>query len=237
MRTAQAVAWKEIQIYFSSPTAYIVGLIFLALTGFFFTQDLGDPFPEATLVPFFDGAIVMFILLAPALTMRLLAEESKLGTIELLLTSPVRDWEVIIGKYVASLVFFLVLVGLSFFYAILLFVYADPDPGPIYAGYLGFFLYGAAAVAVGLLTSTMSNNQIVSAVVAMGILLALFFADREFGSVSGLAGEIIGEMGIRGHFDDFSRGVIDTTNIVYFISVIAFFLFLSIRTLESRRWR
>ena len=191
-------------------------------------------FMEETL---FDGAMVMFILLAPALTMRLLAEESKLGTIELLLTSPVRDWEVIIGKYVASLVFFLVLVGLSFLYAILLFVYADPDPGPIYAGYLGFFLYGAAALAVGLLTSTMSNNQIVSAVVAMGILLALFFADRAFGSVSGLAGEIIGEMGIRGHFDDFSRGVIDTTNIVYFISVIAFFLFLSIRTLESRRWR
>ena len=137
MRTAQAVAWKEIQIYFSSPTAYIVGLIFLALTGFFFTQDLGDPFPEATLVPFFDGAIVIFILLAPALTMRLLAEESKLGTIELLLTSPVRDWEIIAGKYIASLTFFLVLVALSFFYAILLFVYASPDPGPIYAGYLG----------------------------------------------------------------------------------------------------
>ena len=237
MRTAQAVAWKEIQIYFSSPTAYIVGLIFLALTGFFFTQDLGDTFPEATLVTFFDGAVVIFILLAPALTMRLLAEESKLGTIELLLTSPVRDWEIIAGKYIASLTFFLVLVALSFFYAILLFVYASPDPGPIYAGYLGFILYGSAALAVGLLTSTMSNNQIVSAVVAMGILLAMFFADRAFGSISGLAGEIIGEMGVRGHFDDFSRGVIDTTNIVYFLSVIAFFLFLSIRTLESRRWR
>lgn len=237
MRTAQAVAWKEIQIYFSSPTAYIVGLIFLALTGFFFTQDLGDPFPEATLVPFFDGAIIMFILLAPALTMRLLAEESKLGTIELLLTSPVRDWEIIIGKYVASLVFFLALVALSFFYAILLFWFASPDPGPIYAGYLGFILYGSAALSVGVLTSTMSNNQIVSAVVAMGILLALFFADRAFGSVSGLAGEIIGEMGVRGHFDDFSRGVVDSTNIIYFLSVIAFFLFLSIRTLESRRWR
>jgi len=169
--------------------------------------------------------------------MRLLAEESKLGTIELLLTSPVRDWEIIVGKYVASLTFFLVLVVLSFFYAALLFVFADPDPGPIYAGYLGFILYGAAALSVGLLTSTMSSNQIVSAVVAMGILLALFFADRAFGSVSGLAGEIIGEMGVRGHFDDFSRGVIDTTNIVYFISVIVFFLFLSIRTLESRRWR
>lgn len=237
MRTAQAVAWKEIQIYFSSPTAYIVGLIFLALTGFFFTQDLGDPFPEATLTPFFDGAIIVFVLLAPALTMRLLAEESKLGTIELLLTSPVRDWEIIIGKYVASLVFFLVLVALSFFYAILLFVYASPDPGPVYAGYFGLILYGSAALAIGLLTSTMTNNQIVSAVVAMGILLALFFADLAYGSVSGLAGEIIGEMGLRSHYDDFARGVIDTTNIVYFLSVIAFFLFLSIRTLESRRWR
>jgi ABC-2 type transport system permease protein len=237
MRTAQAVAWKEIQIYFSSPTAYIVGLIFLALTGIFFTRDLGDPFPEATLEPFFEGTIIMFILLAPALTMRLLAEESKLGTLELLLTSPVRDWEIIIGKYVASLVFFLALVALSFFYAILLFWFANPDPGPIYAGYLGFILYGSAALAVGLLASTMTSNQIVSAVVAMGILLALFFADRASGSVNGLAGEIIGEMGVRGHFDDFSRGVIDTTNIVYFLSVIAFFLFLSIRTLESRRWR
>ena len=237
MRTAQAVAWKEIQIYFSSPTAYIVGLIFLALTGFFFTQDLGNPFPEATLIPFFDGAVIVFVLLAPALTMRLLAEESKLGTIELLLTSPVRDWEVIIGKYVASLVFFFVLVALSSFYAILLFVYASPDPGPVFAGYLGLILYGSAALAVGLLTSTMSSNQIVSAVVAMGILLAMFFADRAFGAVGGIAGEIIGEMGLRGHFDDFARGVIDTTNIVYFLSVIAFFLFLSIRTLESRRWR
>ena len=237
MRTAQAVAWKEIQIYFTSPTAYIVGLIFLALTGFFFTQDLGDPFPEATLKPFFDGAIVVFVLLAPALTMRLLAEESKLGTIELLLTSPVRDWEVIVGKYVASLVFFLALVALSFFYAILLFVYASPDPGPIFSGYLGLILYGSAALAVGLLTSTMTNNQIVSAVVAMGILLALFFADQAFGSIGGFAGEVIGQMGLRGHYDDFERGVIDTKNIVYFLSVISVFLFLSIRALESRRWR
>ncbi|GIT01666.1 MAG: hypothetical protein CM1200mP27_02910 [Chloroflexota bacterium] len=88
---------------FQQPNRLYVGLIFLALTGFFFTQHLGDPFPEATLVPFFDGAIIMFILLAPALTMRLLAEESKLGTIELLLTSPVRDWEIIVGKYIAKL--------------------------------------------------------------------------------------------------------------------------------------
>ena len=102
MRTTQAVAWKEIQVYFSNPTAYIVGMMFLALSGFFFARDLNDPFPQASLVNFFEGASIILILIAPVLTMRLMAEEQKLGTIELLLTSPVRDWEVIIGKYLAG---------------------------------------------------------------------------------------------------------------------------------------
>jgi len=237
MRAVQTVAWKEIQVYFSSPTAYIVGLMFLALSGFFFAQDLSDPFPEASLSDFFQGATIILILLAPALTMRLLAEEQKLGTIELLLTSPVRDWEVIVGKYVASLAFLLGTLALTLFYTILLFVFASPDPGPIYAGYLGLVLYGGAALAVGLLCSTLTSNQIVAAVVAIGILLALFFADMAWGSIGGTASTVIGELSIKSHFDDFERGVIDTKHVVYYLSVIAFFLFLSIRALESRRWR
>ena len=237
MRTARAVAWKEIQVYFSSPTAYIVGLIFLALSGFFFAQNLGDPFPQASLSDFFQGATIILILLAPVLTMRLMAEEQKLGTIELLLTSPVRDWEVIIGKYLASLTFLLATLALTLYYTILLFVFASPDPGPIYAGYLGLVLYGGAALAVGILCSTLTSNQIVAAVVAVGILLALFFADLAWGSIGGTASTVIGELSIKSHFDDFERGVIDTKHVVYYLSVIAFFLFLSIRTLESRRWR
>lgn len=237
MRTVRAVAWKEIQIFFLSPTAYIVGLIFLALTGFFFTLDLGDPFPEATLSPFFQWTVVIFILLAPTLTMRMIAEEAKLGTIELLLTSPVRDWQIILGKYVASLVFFLFLLAMTGFYVILLFVFASPDPGPIYSGYLGLALYGAAALAIGMLTSTLTNNQIVSAVVAMGIMLVLFFTNQAADVVGGLPGEIIVQLGMKTHFDDFDRGVIDTRHVVYYLSVIAFFLFLSVRALESRRWR
>ena len=237
MRTVRAVAWKEIQIFFLSPTAYIVGLIFLALTGFFFTIDLGDPFPEATLSPFFQWTVVIFILLAPTLTMRLIAEESKLGTIELLLTSPVRDWEIIIGKYIASLVFLLFLLAMTGYYVILLFVFASPDSGPIYAGYVGLALYGAAALAVGMLASTFTNNQIVAAVVAMGILLVLFFTYQAVDVVGGIAGEIIVDLGMKTHFDDFDRGVIDTKHVVYYLSVIAFFLFLSVRALESRRWR
>ena len=237
MRTAQAIAWKEIQVYFSSPTAYIVGLMFLVLSGFFFARDLGNPFPEASLSSFFDGATIILVLLAPTLTMRLMAEEQKLGTIELLLTSPVRDWEVVVGKYVASLAFLLATLAMTSYYTILLFVFANPDPGPIYSGYLGLALYGGAALSVGLLCSTLTSNQIVAAVVAMGILLALFFADLASANIGGTASTVIGELSIRSHFDDFDRGVIDSKHIVYYLSVIAFFLFLSIRALESRRWR
>ncbi|HIC13591.1 MAG TPA: hypothetical protein EYO83_00480 [Gemmatimonadetes bacterium] len=237
MRTAQAVAWKEIQVYFSNPTAYIVGMMFLALSGFFFARDLNDPFPQASLVNFFDGATIILILIAPALTMRLMAEEQKLGTIELLLTSPVRDWEVIIGKYVASFVFLIATVSLTLYYTILLYVFASPDPGPIYAGYLGLALYGGAALAIGLLCSTLTSNQIVAAVVAMGILLVMFFADLAADNIGGTASTIISEISIRSHFEDFARGIIDTKHVVYYLSVIAFFLFMSVRALESRRWR
>ena len=237
MRTAQAVAWKEIQIYFSSPVAYIVGMVFMVMTGVFFVKDLSDPFPEASLSSFLDGATIILILLAPALTMRLLAEEQKLGTIELLLTSPVRDWEVIIGKYLASLVILLAMIALTLYYVVLLFAYADPDPGPIYSAYLGLILYGAAALSIGLLTSTLTSNQIIAAVVGMGILLVLYFADFASGVTGGVWSTIIEEVGIRSHFDDFDRGVIDTKHIVYYVSIILVFLFLSIRALESRRWR
>lgn len=237
MRTVQAVAWKEIQVYFSNPTAYIVAMMFLALSGFFFARDLNDPFPQASLSNFFDGAIIILLLMAPALTMRLMAEEQKLGTIELLLTSPVRDWEVIIGKYLASFIFLIATVALTGYYTILLYVFASPDPGPIYAGYLGLALYGGAALSIGLLCSTLTSNQIVAAVVAMGILLVMFFADLAAGNIGGTASTVISELSIRSHFDDFDRGVIDTKHVVYYLSVIAFFLFMSIRALESRRWR
>ena len=237
MRTAQAVAWKEIQIYFSSPTAYIVGMMFLAITGFFFARHLNDAFPEATLTSFYDGATIVMILLAPVLTMRLMAEEQKLGTIELLLTSPVRDWEVVTGKYLASFAFMTATLAMTLYYTILLFVYASPDPGPIYSGYLGLVLYGGAALAVGLFCSTLTSNQIVAAVVAMGLLLLLFFADLASENIGGTASTVIGELSIRSHFDDFDRGVIDTKHIVYYLSFIGFFLFMSTRVLESRRWR
>ena len=249
MRTVQAVAWKEIQIYFSSPVAYIVALIFLAVTGFFFCVDLTKPFPEASLSNFFSGpeidsglmrfggASLMLILLAPALTMRLLAEEQKLGTIELLLTSPVRDWEVIVGKFLSSLVFLLAMIAFTLYYPLLLWVFGRPDPGPIYSGYLGLVLYSAAALSIGILTSTLTSNQIIAFVVAAGILALMYFATLGTVGAEGIWATLVTEIGMQSHFIDFQRGIIDTKHIVYFLSVTAFFLFLSIRALEFRRWR
>ena len=143
----------------------------------------------------------------------------------------------VIGKYLASMVFLLGTLVLTLYYTVLLVVYADPDPGPIYAGYLGLVLYGAAALAIGLLASTLTSNQIVAAAVAMGILLVLYFAEAASGSLGTTASNIIGQVGIKSHFDDFERGIIDTRHVVYFICFIAFFLFLTIRALEIRRWR
>ena len=241
MRTVQAVAWKEIQVYFGTPIAYIVGMIFLALTGIFFAAGVvpseNNPFPEATLANFFEWSTIFLILLAPALTMRLLAEEQKLGTIELLLTSPVRDWEIIIGKYMASFVFLLVMLALTLYYPVLLYVFAEPDTGPIYSGYLGLTLYGAAALATGMLTSTVTSNQIVAGFVAMGIIAALSFVDISSDLLGGIASVLINEIGLRSHYEDFGRGVIDTKHVIYFLSVTAVFLFLAIRALEFRRWR
>ena len=237
MRTIRAIALKEIQIYFSSPVAYIVALIFMALSGFFFVRDLGNPFPEASMSNFFQGATFLLIPLAPALTMRLLAEEQKLGTIELLLTSPVRDWEVILGKYAACMVFLLFLLALTSYYVILLLVFATPDPGPIYSGYIGLLLYGMAALSVGILTSTLTSNQIIAAVVGTGILVVLYATAFVSDVVTGVWATIFSQLGFTVHFNDFDRGIIDSTHIVYFVTATALFLFLSIRALESRRWR
>ena len=141
------------------------------------------------------------------------------------------------GKYIASLVFLLGTILLTVYFVILLVIFADPDFGPIWAGYLGLILYGAAALSIGLLTSTLTSNQIVAAVVAMGILLVLYFADFAAGTLTGLPATIVNEIGLKSHFDDFDRGVIDTKHIAYYLLLTSFFVFLTIRALESRRWR
>ena len=237
MSNALAIAWKESKSYFSTPTAYIVGAMFLVLTGIFFVDDVTGRNPEASVRGFVNWTSFFLLFLVPLLTMRLLAEEQKMGTLELLLTAPVRDWEVVVGKYLASLLTIVVTVALTLFYVFLLYWYGDPDTGPILSSYLGLLLHGAAALAVGLLASSLSSNQIVAAVVGMSILLTLSFIDGVADLVSGVAAEVLDGLALDSHFTDFTRGVVDTGHVLYYVSLAAVFLFLTVRSLETRRWR
>lgn len=243
MRNTLAIAWKEIRAYFTSPVAYVVALIFIALAAYFFVRSVdsiltGANFPEASLRETLEQ-ISIFILpwLAPVLTMRLLAEEQKIGTIELLLTSPVRDWEVVIGKFLAAMTFFLATLSLTLWFVLMLFWRGNPESGPLLSGYLGMILYGGAALSIGLLASSFTSNQIVAAVISLGILVLLTFLEVAADQVTGVTSVIVGQLGTTSHFDDFVRGIIDTSNIVYYISIIVIFLFLTVRSLETRRWR
>ena len=235
MRNTTTIALKEFKSYLTSPMAYIVTGIFLVFTGFFFSSSPATYF-ETSISGFLGAGSILLLLLASVLTMRLLAEERKMGTLELLLTASVRDSEVIIGKFLASLGILVVMLALTLYYPILLILFGDPDLGPISTGYLGLFLLGCACLAVGLFTSSLTSNQIVAAVVAGGILFALWFVGAAANYLPQAMGEVIGYFSLAFYFPDFMRGMIDTRGIIYYLSITALFLFLAVRSLDNSRW-
>ncbi len=237
MKNTAAIAWKETKSYFTTPIAYIVSSMFLVLTGIFFVNDITAPFAEASVRGFINWASFFTLFLAPLLTMRLLSEEQKLGTLELLLTAPVRDWEVVVGKYLSALALYVVIMALTLYYVVLLYWFGDPDGGPIYSAYLGVFLHGAAALAVGLMASSLTGNQIVSAAVGTAVLLTLSFIDEVADLVSGVTQNVLLGFSMNNHLLDFRRGIIDTSSVAFYLSIAAVFLFLTVRFLETRRWR
>ncbi len=235
MRNTATIALREIKSYLASPMAYVVTGIFLVLTGFLFSISPATYY-ETSIRGFLEIGSILLLLLASVLTMRLLAEERKMGTLELLLTAPVRDSEVIVGKFLGSLGVLTVMLALTFYYPILLWSFGDPDWGPIATGYLGLFLLGSVSLAVGLFASSLTSNQLVAAVVAGGILFALWFVGMATDLLPEALGEVIDYMSLSYHFPDFMRGVIDTRGIIYYLSITVLFLFLAIRSLESSRW-
>ena len=237
MRNTFTLAAKEIKSYFTSPMGYIVAAAFLFLTSFFFVNSISTPFPEASIRGYLYSTTFILVLFAPAITMRLLAEEQKLGTIELLLTSPVRDIEVVLGKFLASLAFFVIALAFTLYYVILLIWFGKPDMGPVMSGYLGLLLFGAVCLSIGLLTSSFTSNQIVAFVLSAAILLLLTLVDRAASLTGGIGATILNQLSISQHFDDFGRGVVDTSNVIYYLSVTAVFLFFTVLSLETRRWR
>ena len=238
MHTIALIAAKEFKSYLTSPMAYIVTGIFLILTGTFFSTYLATiSYSDTTIAGFVSPGNILLLLFAAILTMRLIAEEKKMGTLELLLTSPVRDTEVIVGKFLGSVAVLCCMLILTLYYPLLLMVFGDPDMGPIWTSYLGLFLLGSAALAIGSFASSLSSNQIVAAVVAGGILFALWFVGIAADFVPDALAEIINYLSLSYHFSGFSIGIIDTRDIIYYFSVIVLFLYFAIRTLETSRWR
>ena len=235
MRNTLAIAGKEFKTYLASPMAYVVTGIFLAATGFFFGTS-PSTYAETSLTGFLQAGVILVLLFGPLLTMRLFAEERKLGTIELLLTAPIRDSEVVLGKFLGAVAIMTGMLVLTLYYPLLLRIFGDPDIGPMFAGYLGLLLVGYTALAIGLFASSVTTNQIVAAVVSIGILLALYFVGYAATLLPKAIGDAIGYFSFSHYFPDFMSGIIDTRGIIYYLSIMALFIFLAVRSLENSRW-
>jgi ABC-2 type transport system permease protein len=234
---AWAITRKEIASYFNSPIAYIVITIFLLLLGslFFFLRLF--LYNEASLRGLFEMAPWAFVFFGPAIAMRLLAEERKSGTIELLVTMPVRDWEVVVGKFLGGLFLLMVGVAMTGFYAITVALLGDVDPGPLAGGYLGLLLLGGAFTAIGLLASALTSNQIVAFIVSLTVCLALWLLDDLRAYMPSAAAGFIEYISVASHHRNLARGVIDLRDILYYLSIIGVCLYFSKEALASRKWR
>ena len=280
MRNTLAIAWRELRTYFASPLAYVVIGVFVLLSGYIFWASLvrfsdlclrfgNNPYVfnqlnvnDLVIRPLFGSIGVIFLLMLPAVSMRLLAEERRSGTAELLFTCPVTTLQIVLGKYLGAGLLLIVMLAITFVYPLLILTKVSPDMAPALVGYMGVLLMGLTILAVGLFVSSLTENQIVAAVGAFGanlLLWAIAWAAEaaESFTLAGLLnsatlglwekvglgtggptlGDLLTRLSITEHFQDFRKGLIDTEHVVFFLTAIVFALFLTQRVLESRRWR
>lgn len=236
IRNVAAVAEKEIRSYFVSPVAWIVTAFFIAIWGFLFAAILSGS-REANIRPLLSNFSVTFLFLAPLLTMRLLAEEARTGTLELLLTQPLREVEIVVGKYLGCVAFLVFMLVMSAYFPIILLIFGNPERGPLYSGYIGVLLQGMAFLAVGLLASSLTQNQIIAVAVTFVSLLGLWLSDALGRLATGPVAQIAQYVSITKRFEDMPRGVVDTKDIVFFLSVVVACLFITTQIVAARRWR
>lgn len=228
---------KEFKTFFVSPIAYIFIVVYLVVTNFLFFQSF-FLINQADMRSYFGILPWIFLLFIPAITMRSWAEEKKLKTLELLLTWPISDFQVVAGKFLASFSFLAIAILLSISVPITVFLLGSPDPGPIIGGYLGALLMGAAYLAIGLWISSLTENQIVAFILGVVITFALFIVGNPFVTMAAppMLVPVLNYIGLGNHFQSIERGVIDTRDILYYFTMIGFFLFLNVQTLGSRKW-
>jgi ABC-2 type transport system permease protein len=246
---------KEMRLYFSSPVAWVVMTIFLFIAGYFFysifafytlasMQSAMNPqmgrelnVTDSVFRPLFSNMSVILLLLMPLMTMRLFAEERRSGTIELLLTYPVRDGVVLLAKYLAALALYAIMLALTLLYPAMVVYFTRPEWGPLLTGYLGLLLMGATFLAVGIFASSLTENQIVASITTFGVLLFLWVVGWSAEYVGGSWGRVLSHLSLLDHFDTFARGVLDTKDVIYYVDVTVVALFLTLRSLEARRWK
>lgn len=255
MHRMWAIYRRELAYFFNSPVAYAVITVFLLLAGYYFYNLLGyfnlasiqamqaAAMPRglsltgSVVQPLFGNLSMILLLILPLLTMRVLSEERRSGTAELLFTFPISDWDAILGKYLATGTVFAVMLAMTSVYPFVLERFADPEPGPILTGYLGLFMLGMAFVAMGMFFSSLGDNQLVVGVMTFGCGLLFLLIGWITPFVSPVTAAVIGQLSILGHFANFAMGVVDTNDVVYYMNFTVFFLFLCARVLESNRWR
>jgi ABC-2 type transport system permease protein len=245
-----AIYRKEMGHYFVSPVAYVVVSIFLVLTAFFFNlylnqvleQSIGPEAADGTSQIFraFLGLIALLSLfLMPLLTMGTFSEERKRGTMELLMTSPISELDIVLGKFLASFTLFVAMLLPTASYFVVLWFHTDPRPplGTLFAGYLGVLLFGGCLLALGSFLSSLTENQIIAFALTFGSFLLLWAID--FGSRGGAGsfGQVLAYLSVINHYEDFTQGVIDTAGLTYYVSFIVLFIFLNVRSVDSMRWR
>jgi ABC-2 type transport system permease protein len=250
MSNALAIARKELTSYFASPIAYVVIGFFALMYGFFFyslllyfdrqsLQAAGQPVNvnEQFLRPVFLNATVIFLFVLPLVTMRTYSEEKRSGTIELLLTAPLTDLQIIIGKFLGAMGLYASMMALTLVHVGLLFAFGNPEWRPVATTYLGMLLMGGCFVSVGLLISSLTKNQIVAGMVTFGVFLMLWVINWIASFMGPTAQQVLNYLSITDHLDDFTMGIIDTKHIVYYVSFITFGLFLTARSVDTERWR
>ncbi|HVZ19781.1 MAG TPA: ABC transporter permease [Vicinamibacterales bacterium] len=255
MSNILAIAQKELKSYFASPIAYIVIGFFSLLFGYFFYAllvyfdrqsmqfaGLGGAQPpmnvnDQLIRPVFLNASVVLLFVLPMITMRTYSEEKRSGTIELLLTAPLTDVQIIMGKFLGAMALYAAMLAVTAIHMATLFAVGNPELLPILTGYLGLLLLGGCFISVGLLISSLTRNQIVAGMVTFGVFLLLWVINwvGSFGGPTTQA--VLNYLSITDHLDDFTRGIIDSKHLVYYLSFIAFGLFLTARSVDTERWR
>jgi ABC-2 type transport system permease protein len=240
MKNISAIFVREIRSYFTSPVAYVILIVFSLLTGFFFAAYFNWATRyggEANMRGIFQNMSITMLFVVPLITMRLFAEEKRSGTIELLMTSPITDTEVVIGKFAASLALFTLMLASTILCPLFLMTYSQPDLSPMAVGYLGLFLLGCAFLSLGMVASSITKNQIVAALISFVILLGLWTIGWMSSAVGSNVSKVFSFISLVDHFEDFSKGVIDTKHVLYYVSFAIFCLFFSVKMLQSSRWK